>query len=47
MVWGRRWVVVLLPILSLICATGKVSDLIYSLDMTNLLCSDKNHYSIL
>ncbi|KAK0238153.1 hypothetical protein EDD85DRAFT_936945 [Armillaria nabsnona] len=31
MVWGQRWVVVLLPILSLISATGKVSNLIYSL----------------
>ncbi|PBK79644.1 hypothetical protein ARMGADRAFT_1040649 [Armillaria gallica] len=30
-VWGRRWVVVLFPILFLISATGKVSDLIYSL----------------
>ncbi len=29
MAWGRRWLIVLLPILSQICATGEVVDLIY------------------
>ncbi|PBK94984.1 hypothetical protein ARMGADRAFT_910165, partial [Armillaria gallica] len=31
MVWGRRWSIVLFPIVSLISATGKMTDLIYSL----------------
>ncbi|PBK67634.1 hypothetical protein ARMSODRAFT_1086129 [Armillaria solidipes] len=35
-VWGRRWPAVLLPILSLISATGKVSDLIYLFHISNL-----------
>ncbi|KAK0238230.1 hypothetical protein EDD85DRAFT_952409 [Armillaria nabsnona] len=34
-VWGRCWPAVLLPILSLISATGKVSDLIYSFHISN------------
>ncbi|SJK98346.1 uncharacterized protein ARMOST_01611 [Armillaria ostoyae] len=36
-VWGRRWVVVLLPIISLISASGKVSDLIYSFHISIVL----------
>ncbi|PBK79901.1 hypothetical protein ARMGADRAFT_1092677 [Armillaria gallica] len=34
-VWGRRWLVVLLPTLSLISATGKVFNLVYSLRIYN------------
>ncbi len=36
MVWGRRWLIVLPPILSLISATGKVPNLIYALHMSNI-----------
>ncbi len=43
MVWGQRWVIVLLPILALIAASGKVTDLICSLCVSNILCSVKNH----
>ncbi|KAK0217336.1 hypothetical protein EDD85DRAFT_961982 [Armillaria nabsnona] len=42
-VWGWCWIVVLLPILSLIAATGKVSNLIYSLHVSHLLFSVKTH----
>ncbi len=47
MVWGRRWLVVLPPIPFLISATGKVFDLIYSLGISNLICSGEDHCSIL
>ncbi len=43
MVWGQRWFVVILPILSLISATGKVFDLVFSLRISNLLFSVENH----
>ncbi len=46
MVWGQCWPVVLLPIVSLIVATGKVTNLIYSFSVSNLLHSVKNPWSI-
>ncbi len=36
MVWGRCWLIVLLPILFLIAATGKVSNSIYPFHISNL-----------
>ncbi len=46
MVWGQHWLVVLLPILSLIAASGKVIDLIYFLCVFNILYSVENSHNL-
>ncbi len=45
MVWGQHWLVVLLPILSLIASSGKVIDLIYFLCVFNILYSVENSHN--